>query len=102
MAVHIYTQTVHRTTQIQTNVEECGPCPVFAKFYPAMEKARKNLSQSKKTLSQVKKNLSQSKVFAILDFYNFILAIDTTVQNNDNEISLHFKPMRLIFMNYSV
>jgi len=21
---------------------------------------------------------------------------------NDNEISLHFKPMRLIFMNYSV
>ena len=32
----------------------------------------------------------------------FILVIDTTVQNNDNEISLHFKPMRLIFMNYSV
>ena len=25
----------------------------------------------------------------------------TTVQNND-EISLHFKPMKLIFMNYSV
>ena len=33
---------------------------------------------------------------------NFILVIiDTTVQNNDNEISSHFKPMRLIFMNYS-
>jgi len=30
-AVHIYTQTVHRTTQI-TNLEECGPCPVFASF----------------------------------------------------------------------
>ena len=30
--VHIYTQTVHRTTQITTNVEECGPCPVFASF----------------------------------------------------------------------
>jgi hypothetical protein len=27
---------------------------------------------------------------------------NTTVQNNDNEISLHFKPMKLIFMNYSV
>ena len=40
--------------------------------------------------------------FAILHFYNFTLVIDTTVQNNDNEISLHFKPMRLIFMNYSV
>ena len=31
MAVHIYTQTIHRTTQI-TNVEECGSCPVFASF----------------------------------------------------------------------
>jgi len=39
VAVHIYTQTIHRTTQvttektqITTNVEECGPCPVFASF----------------------------------------------------------------------
>jgi hypothetical protein len=28
--VHIYKQTIHRTTQITTNTEECGPCPVFA------------------------------------------------------------------------
>jgi len=41
-------------------------------------------------------------ILAILYFYNFMLVIDTTVQNNNNEISLHFKPMRLIFMNYSV
>jgi len=40
-------------------------------------------------------------IFASLHFYNFILVTDTAVQNND-EISLHFKPMRLIFMNYSV
>jgi hypothetical protein len=32
VAVHIYTQTIHRTTQITTNVEECGPCHVFAIF----------------------------------------------------------------------
>ena len=32
MAAHIYTQTIHRTTQITTNVEECGPYPVFASF----------------------------------------------------------------------
>jgi len=31
-----------------------------------------------------------------------ILVIDTTVQNNDNEISLHFNPMELSFINYSV
>jgi len=39
--VDIYTQTLHRTTQIQTihrttpittNLEECGPCPIFASF----------------------------------------------------------------------
>jgi hypothetical protein len=32
VAVHIYTQTIRRTTQITNNVEECGPCPVFASF----------------------------------------------------------------------
>jgi hypothetical protein len=41
-------------------------------------------------------------IFAILHFYNFTLAMDTTAQNNDNEISLHFKSKKLIFMNYSV
>ena len=39
--VHIYTQTVHRTTQSTqtihrtahlTNLEECRPCPVFASY----------------------------------------------------------------------
>ena len=57
MSVHIYTQTIYRTTQITNNVEEC-------EFYPGIcltteEKARKNLSQGKKNLSQVNKNLSQ-------------------------------------------
>jgi len=41
-------------------------------------------------------------IFVILHFYNFTLVTDTTVQNNDNEISLHFKSMKLILMNYSV
>ena len=35
MAVHIYTQTIHRTIQNKpynntTILEECGPCPVLA------------------------------------------------------------------------
>jgi len=30
--VHIYTQTIRRTTQITTNLEECGTWPVFASF----------------------------------------------------------------------
>jgi len=28
--VHIYVQTVHRTTQLIW--EECGPCPIFASY----------------------------------------------------------------------
>jgi hypothetical protein len=57
VAVHIYTQTTNRTTQITNNVEESGPCPIFASFTLAIicliteEKARKNPSQVKKTLS---------------------------------------------------
>jgi hypothetical protein len=30
--VHIYTQTIQRTTQLTTNWEECRPCPVFAGY----------------------------------------------------------------------
>ena len=33
--VHIYTQTMHRTTRITINLEECAPCPIFASFIPA-------------------------------------------------------------------
>jgi hypothetical protein len=47
-------------------------------------------------------NTDNFMIFAILYFYNFRLVIDTAVQNNDNEISLHFKPMKLILMNDSV
>jgi len=32
VAVHIYTQTIYRTTQLTSKVEECGPCPVLASF----------------------------------------------------------------------
>jgi hypothetical protein len=33
---HIYTQTIHRTTQL-TKWEECGPCPVFASYTLAFD-----------------------------------------------------------------
>ena len=32
ITVHIYTQTIHITTQITTNLEESGSCPVFANY----------------------------------------------------------------------
>jgi Pyruvate/2-oxoacid:ferredoxin oxidoreductase delta subunit len=39
-STHLHTNNIwnntnnNRTTQITTNVEECGPCPVFASFAP--------------------------------------------------------------------
>jgi hypothetical protein len=58
----------NRTKQITTNVEECGPCPVFASFYPGIcltteEKARKTLSQGKKNLSKLSKMLKVKQMF---------------------------------------
>jgi hypothetical protein len=68
-STHLHTNNTQNNTnnngtkQITTNVEECGPCPVFASFYPGIcltteEKARKKNSQGKKNFSQVTKNLS--------------------------------------------
>jgi hypothetical protein len=54
-----------------------------------------------KNADKIVPNTDNFTIFAILHFYNFILVMDTTIQNN-NEMSLYFKPMRLIFMNYSV
>jgi len=53
--VHIYTQTIHRTTQNKQYIEQhfflkkCGPCPIFASYtLTTEEKARKNLSQGRR------------------------------------------------------
>jgi len=51
--VHIYTQTVYRTTKLIW--EKCGPCPIFASYtlafaFTTEEKARKNLSQGSQTV----------------------------------------------------
>jgi len=52
--VHIYTQTIHRTTQLI--LEERGPCPVFASYtlpfsLTTEEKARKTLSQGSRRVA---------------------------------------------------
>jgi hypothetical protein len=70
VAVHIYTQRIHRTTQITTNVEECGPCLVFASFTLAFVlQLRKEYGKTsvrvRKNLSEVKKNLSQSTIYVL-------------------------------------
>jgi hypothetical protein len=66
VAVHIYTRTLRRTTQITTKKHWVRSVPRLCEFYPGIchtteENSRKNLCQGKKNLSQVKKNLSQGK-----------------------------------------
>jgi hypothetical protein len=55
--VHIYTQTMHRTTEL-TNWEECRSCPVFASYTLAFTL---QLAKHGKTSVRVEKNLSQGK-----------------------------------------
>jgi hypothetical protein len=80
VAVHIYTQTIHSTTQITTEQhkknDRVRAVPSLCEFYPGIclttdEKARKNLSQGKKNLSQVKKNLSHSTKTSVTVKYTF-------------------------------
>jgi len=58
--VHIYTQTIHRRKQITTNVEDSGPCPVFASFTLAFalqlrKKHRKTSVRVRKTSVRLRK-----------------------------------------------
>jgi len=71
--VHIYTQTMHRTTQLttfvgrlsgirtqsgQTNWEKCGSCPFFASYILAFAL---QLKKHVKSSVRVVKNLSQGR-----------------------------------------
>jgi uncharacterized integral membrane protein len=65
--VHIYTQTKHRTTQITTNVAECGLCPAFASFIVAFalqlrKKHGKTSVRLRKTSGRIKAQSSSEMV----------------------------------------
>jgi hypothetical protein len=53
VAEHIYTQTIHITTQITTNVEECVSFPIFASF--ALAFALQRRKKHRKASVSVKK-----------------------------------------------
>jgi hypothetical protein len=84
--VHIYTQTIHRTTQRTqtihrttqrtqtihrttqfTNWEECGPCPVFARYTLAF--ALQPRKKHGKTSVRVAGECSTNKLNRILMFF---------------------------------
>jgi hypothetical protein len=69
---HIYIQTIHRTTQILTNMEECGPRHVFASFtldfaIQLKKKYRKISTREKKTKQDNEcEGRKKKKVFKVL------------------------------------
>jgi len=80
VSVHIYTQTIHSTTQITIEQHKKNgrvrAVPRLYEIYPGIcltteEKARKNLSQGKKNLSQIKKNLSHSTKTSVTVQYKY-------------------------------
>jgi predicted S18 family serine protease len=85
--VHIYTQTVHRTTQSTqtihrttqstqtihrttqfTNVEECGPCPIFASY--ALAFALQLRKKHGKTAVRVTRECQLAKINVVGFFLN--------------------------------
>jgi hypothetical protein len=61
--VHIYTQIIYRTTQITTNVEECGPCPVFASFILAFALQLREKKQGKSLVRVRKTSVGTPELF---------------------------------------
>jgi len=82
--VHIYTQTVHRTTQSKQYIEQHNnfgrvrAVPRLGKLYPGIcltteEKAWKNLSQGNRTIRIHRPNNKKYINYSIKQEYNHIL-----------------------------
>jgi hypothetical protein len=69
--VHVYTQTIHRTTQF-TNWKECGPCPVFAKYELAF--ALQLRKKHGKTSVRVEQNI-QNRAYKQYECINITIKI---------------------------
>jgi hypothetical protein len=64
--VHIYTQTIHRATQLIW--EECGPCPVFASYSLAFAlQLRKNTEKAQSGLPKSASWYDESRIYRTED-----------------------------------
>ena len=87
--VHIYTQTIHRTKQLTTNWEECGPCPVFASYtlavaLPLREKHGKNKKKVCLIQCIVRSENSDQCCSCIIDFYTLAIGLMVAANNDRN------------------
>jgi len=88
VAVHIYPQTIHRITQITTNMEECGPCPVFARF--TLEFALQLRKKYGKTSVRVRKISVRLRTTSVRVQYTYYQ--NTHTYTNTNTLQNNIKP----------
>jgi hypothetical protein len=67
--VHIYTQTIHRTTQL---LEECWPCPVFASYTLifALQLRKKHGKTSVRVVGEWNNSAPTGRIF--MKFYTYV------------------------------
>jgi len=82
VAVHIYTQIIHRTTQITTNVEERGPCPVFASF--TLEFVLQLRKKHGKTSVRLRKTSVKLRKTSVRLHYTYVQALLVSAFNHLN------------------
>ena len=82
VAVHIYTQTIYRKTQITTNVEECGPYPVFMSFTLAF--ALQLRKKHGKTSVMVRKPSVRVRKTSVRVQYTYYQNTHTLMENMEN------------------
>jgi hypothetical protein len=86
ITVHIYIQTIHITTQITTNLEECRQCPVFVSF--TLEFALQLRKKHGKTSTRVAKEKNASVHLQYLA--EFYLELSTFPTEVVEKIQTHF------------
>jgi hypothetical protein len=70
VAVHIHTQTIRKITQITTNVEDSGPCPVFTSFTLAFAlQLRKEHGKTSVKVRKTSVRLRKTSVTVMYTYY---------------------------------
>jgi len=90
--IHIYTQTIHRTTQITTNVEECGPYPVFASFTLAFAlQLRKKQGKTSVRVRKTSVRLGKTSVRIECTYYQNIHTLQNPHKHTHTHTHTHYK-----------
>jgi hypothetical protein len=91
--LQIYTQTIHTsiTTELTTNCEECGKCPLFVSYIPAFALQLREKHEGGGVMYVLYKTMVRSKnsdqyCSCIIDFYTLEIDLLMMAANNGRNI----------------